>query len=126
LLTAELEKAVEQAKSLAESYVKANIVPYLEEIKEKAEKAIAAGIDFAEKQLAKAYEELLTYLNENKLPAPAFVGTSCVTCTDTNLFITTGDIFAFNAQTYNQANEARGYLATWTNAKGEQELYLLP
>jgi hypothetical protein len=89
-----------------------NSLPTEEDIKQAIEKAKTA--------ITQAQLDLITYLQENALPAPTFS-----TCTS-ETFTTTGDKLTLPLQGINKAEEVRGYLAVLTNTSGEQLLYVLP
>ncbi|MDR0859839.1 MAG: hypothetical protein LBO09_02400 [Candidatus Peribacteria bacterium] len=82
--------------------------------------------EILKQELEKAYEATLEFLNDNKLDEPLFTATSCVQCDDESLFITTGNDFTFTASSYTQENEARGYLAVFTDENGRENVYVLP
>jgi hypothetical protein len=123
---------LEEIEKVLDKLIPANegglVQPRLQARLQEAKKLISDAKTELEKQAVALANQALTYLStHNTIPAPSFVGTSCVTC-PANVFVTTGDTFTFEVENTNidkKENEIMGYLAILTNPT-EQQVYVLP
>ncbi|MDR2415153.1 MAG: hypothetical protein LBD75_00620 [Candidatus Peribacteria bacterium] len=74
------------------------------------------------------YKDAIQYLQDNSLAAPIFTGSETAPyCTDSQSFITTGNAIELPMMEYEaESEEVWGYVAFFTDAEGDTQLYVLP